>query len=247
MAGIKRISAIESLMEKTQKAVKESAKSVAENIKDNKGRYAAALGVTAAAGGIAHTLNKDEIEVGHYKVTDYETDIDGVPLDSPIGYVPKMEWTNDPTFFQKLQLKIRDTFKLDLDNPPKFINPADPYLTDNAGHYIMDDYGVMPNPWYNPDLAKASVEKAGSAVESLGFNKVSMKDFLANAAAHSKAADASFTGIDIVENTDGSVMSEAGDSFISEAKSNVLEKTMDNDTFIDHAVEAFKHLIDYLT
>jgi len=246
MAGIRRVSAVESILGKTKEAVKAAANAVAEDVKEHKGAYVAAAGVAATAGGIAHILNKDEVKLGHYQMVGYETDENGLPIYSSMGFVPRYEWTDDPTFFQKLQLKIREVLKFDPNKVPKGIDPSNPYMSDKAGHYIMDEYGVIPNPWYNPDLAKDSVEKIGSATQSLGFKKVSIDEFIANAAAKSHSSDAAFTGIDVVKEAGGGIVSSAGDVFTPNSSEAVIDAVTGDDSFIEHSASVIKHIFDSL-
>ena len=107
------------------------------------------------------------------------------------------------SFLKRFTEQLKEKFAIDLNNPPAGINTSEPYMMDRAGHYIMDEYGAIPNPWFNPE----TLDKGISAVESMQFNPITMDSFLEHAAARSaeglstaaSMVELPFSGVDVPE------------------------------------------------
>ena len=181
---VRGISAVDSIYGKTKATLNHAAKKSAQFVKDNRFEITAMTTVTTALGlygaciyGLLRRADEPTIKVYHAKPSMFQ----------------------DPDFFKKLGDKIKEKFSIDISKAPKGIDPSEPYMVDKAGNYMMDEYGVIPNPWYNPDLIKEGAEAIPSAVNVIGMQEVSMDSFLSHAAAaHTDAAaaasDLSFVG-----------------------------------------------------
>lgn len=121
-----------------------------------------AAGVTAATmiGVGIDSLMKDNGKTGHFEQVGFETDANGVPLDSPIGFVPKMEWTDNPTLLQRIKAFFNDIKNIDPGKAPDWADPSKPFLTDKNGIPIIDEMGYIDNPWYNPEVTGGNIVEA---------------------------------------------------------------------------------------
>ena len=128
------------------------------------------------------------------------------------------------SFIKKLGEKVKEKFSIDLNNPPDGIDPTQPYMMDKFGNYVMDDYGVIPNPWYNPD----AVAKGVDAVASTQFNPVSMESFLKHAASEGAETAEQIASIaDIPFGGDDVDIDESTLEAIANGVKNIFEKITD--------------------
>ena len=156
----------------TAGGAKNVVKGIVGHIKENPGVYA--VGATGAyvAGKLIKDSQTDKVEIGHYVQTGVEPDTLGAEIGRPLGYLPKMELSNEPTLLEKLQGKLKETFAFNEKNPPSWVDPTEPYFVDSKGNYMTDDWGVIVNPWYNPDLAKTSANAVSEAVNNVEVPEV---------------------------------------------------------------------------
>ncbi len=154
-------------------AVQSAAKKVGNIVKENK------EGVIGAAGMAAG--------IGLYAAA-YDSFVHSNDGETVVSALQGQDIAEKQGFIQKFAEQLKEKFAIDINNPPDGIDVSEPFMMDGAGHYIMDEYGAIINPWYNPDLLKESTDIIPSPFESTHFPEISMDSFLQRAAENADAA-----------------------------------------------------------
>lgn len=211
---VKGISAVDSLYNSTKNVVTNNKKTIAVTAVGGAGVY--------AAHSFFKQLANDEISIGHTRIA-YETDKNGIPLDGPLGYVPRTEYTDAPTLWEKVSNKVLEKFNIDMNKVPDWVDPSNRYLTDSTGKNLISNITNQPyiNPWYNPELADAPI----SAVSSLQMPRPTMADFLEKAGFDNsdKVVDAAVLGTDIDVDADDNLIER-----IANGVKKIFETVIDN-------------------
>lgn len=211
---VKGISAVDSLYNSAKNVVTNNKKAIVATAAGGAGLY--------AAHSFLKQLANDEVSIGHTRIA-YETDVNGLPLDGPLGYVPRAEHTDAPTLWEKVSSKVKEKFSIDMDKIPDWADPSNRYLTDSTGEILISNITNQPyiNPWYNPELADASI----SAVSSLQMPRPTMADFLEKAGFDNadKAVDAAVLGTDIDVDADDNLI-----EMIANGVKKIFETVIDN-------------------
>ena len=139
----------------TKNSLKTAAKKVVKHVGDHPGEYAVG-GVGIYVGSqLLKDLRINSGEVAQHATGKYIPDTLGAEYGRPLGYMINPD-ADTPGFFAGIKEKLIEKLGYDKDYVPDWVDPSQPYFTDSAGNPLMDDYGVLINPWYDGSLADAA-------------------------------------------------------------------------------------------
>ncbi|MBR6126368.1 hypothetical protein IKQ21_01650 [bacterium] len=163
--------------------VKTTLKSASKHVQDHKDIYIASAGVTVA-GGLMHLLNGDKVEIEHFTSEGYEGDTASAQLNKAYPSLKRAFYIKNE-YFKRFKEKISENLRIEDKEIPDGINTDEPFLTDTNGHYILNQHGLIPNPWFTKDTVNGTsfdnfltpptmeefINNTGhNAFEEIGFN-----------------------------------------------------------------------------